>query len=302
MPFASLDIGSNSILLLVVDDHGRVLHDSARVVGLGRGLGDRGLLRADRVELALEVLGGYVAIARGLGVQPEQIRAVATSALRRALNGPTLLARIRERHGVGVQIISGDQEAELTARGALMGLRLPPGPSLVVDAGGGSTELILVKPDAELQGQLTFLFRHSYELGHVRLHERFFAEGPPRPQDVARARGHILEQLQAHPVEPMPRSVVAVAGTPVSLAAAELGQASFDANAVHGTILELFTLRRWIDRLLHTEPAQRQALLPATPERAETMLSGVLILEAVLVLTQQTKLLVSSRGVRFAIL
>jgi exopolyphosphatase / guanosine-5'-triphosphate,3'-diphosphate pyrophosphatase len=302
MPHASIDIGSNSILLLVVDDQGRVLHDSARVVGLGRGLGDRGLLRSDRVDLALEVLGGYVAIARGLGVQPANIRAVATSALRRALNGPTLLARIRELHGLQVQVISGVREAELTARGALTGLRLPPGPCLVVDAGGGSTELILVKPDSQLPGQLSFLFRHSFEIGHVRLHEHFFGDGPPRPQDVARARAHIADILKAQPFEPMPRSVVAVAGTPIALATAELGLPSLDGNAAHGLVLELFTLRRWIDRLLHTAPAERQALLPATPDRAETMLCGVLILEAVLVLTQHSKLIVSNRGVRFAIL
>jgi exopolyphosphatase/guanosine-5'-triphosphate,3'-diphosphate pyrophosphatase len=302
MPHASLDIGSNSILLLVVDDHGRVLHDGATVVGLGRGLGDRGLLRGDRVEHALEVLTGYVAIARGLGVAPRDIRAVATSALRRALNGPTFLARVREQLGVTVQVISGEQEAELTARGALTGLRLAPGPTLVVDAGGGSTELIVVKADPQLPGQLTILSRRSAEIGHVRLHERFFAAGPARPQAVARARSFIADTLRAQPLDPMPRAVVAVAGTPTALAAAELGQGSFDGNAVHGLQLELFTLRRWIDRLLHIDLDQCTALLPATPERAETMLAGVLILEQVLVLTQRTNLLVSSRGVRFAIL
>ncbi len=302
MPHASLDIGSNSILLLVVDDQGRVLHDTATVVGLGRGLGDRGLLRADRLEYALEVLGGYVGIAQGLGVQPASIHAVATSALRRALNSETFLARVRELHGVTVEIISGDREAELTAHGALSGLRLPPGPCLVVDAGGGSTELILAKPDSQLAGRLAFLYRHSFELGHVRIWERFFAAGPPRPQDVARARTFIADELIAHWPEHQPRSVVAAAGTPVSLAAADQGQVRMDANAVHGHVLELFTLRRWIDRLLHTEPAQRRALLPASPERAETMLGGVLILEQVLVLTQRTNLLVSNRGMRFAIL
>jgi len=302
MPHASLDIGSNSILLLVVDDHGRVIHDAVRVVGLGRGLGDRGLLKADRVELALEVLGGYIDIARGLGVAPSAIRAVATSALRRALNGETFLARVRELYGVTVRVISGEQEAALTAKGALTGLRLPPGPSLVVDAGGGSTELILVKPDPQLPGQLSFLFRHSFELGHVRLHERFFASNTARPQDVARARSFIAETLQSHWPAQQPRSVVAVAGTPIALATAQLELGQLDGNAVHGMAMQLFTLRRWIDRLLHVELPQRRALLPATPDRAETMLGGVLILEQVLVLTQRTNLLVSNRGVRFAIL
>jgi exopolyphosphatase/guanosine-5'-triphosphate,3'-diphosphate pyrophosphatase len=302
MPYASLDIGSNSIILLVVDDQGRVLHDSARVVGLGQGLGERGLLRADRVELGLEVVGAYVAIATGLGVRPGQIRAVATSALRRALNGETFLARIRELYGVTVQVISGDREAELTALGASSGLQLPPGPCLVVDAGGGSTELILTQPDPQSPRRLTFLHRHSHELGHVRLCERFFADGPPRPQDAARARAAIEERLRSAWPEQQARSVVAVGGSATSLAAAELGQGRYDGNAVHGTTLELFTLRRWVDRLLHTDLEQRRALLPATPDRADTILGGVLILEQVLVLTQRTNLLVSNRGVRFAIL
>ncbi len=136
----------------------------------------------------------------------------------------------------------------------------------------------------------------------MRLSERFFADGPPRPQDAARARSAIAELFRSTWPEQQARSVVAVGGTATSLASAELGQVCYDGNAVHGCALELFTLRRWIDVLLHTELPQRQALMPATPERADTLLAGVLILEQVLVLTQRTNLLVSNRGVRFAIL
>ncbi len=302
MPRASLDIGSNSILLLVVDDHGRVIHDSARVVGLGRGLGDRGLLRSDRVEAALEVLQGYVGIAGGLGVQPAAIQAVATSALRRALNGETFLARVRALTGVTVRIIAGEQEAELTATGALTGLALPRGPVLVADVGGGSTELILVRADLQLPGPPAITWRRSFEVGTVRIREAWLAQEPVRSPHVARAREAIAQVFAGQRPDPLPRAVVAVAGTPTSLSAAELGQRSFDGNALHGSVLELFTLRRWIDRLLHADPEQRRALLPASPERADTMLAGILILEQVLLLVQRTNLLVSNRGVRFAVL
>lgn len=302
MPRASIDIGSNSILLLVVDDQDRVLHDDAVVVRLGKGLGDRGLLRADRVEHALEVLGAYTQRAQGLGVVPRDIQAVATSALRRALNGETFLARVRELLGISVRVISGDEEAELTASGAITGLPLPRGPAMVVDPGGGSTEIIVVEPERRLAGRPDILFRHSFELGHVRLTERFFTDGPARPQDVARAREHILATLETRRPTPTPRGVVAVAGTPTALMTAQLGQQRYDGNRVHGEPLELFDLRKWIDRLLHATPRQRQALFPATPERADTMLAGVLILEQVLVTMQRTNLLVSNRGVRFALL
>jgi exopolyphosphatase/guanosine-5'-triphosphate,3'-diphosphate pyrophosphatase len=301
MPRASLDIGSNSILLLVVDDKGRVLHDDARVVGLGRGLGDRGLLRADRVDEALSTLADFTARAEGLGVPRGEVQAVATSALRRAHNGETFLARVRELCGVNVRVISGEDEARLTAAGALRGLELPPGLLLVVDPGGGSTEIALVRPDPAAPGGAAILHRHSYELGSVRLTEQYLAEEPVRPQAVARVRGHLSEALAGLHLEPPPRTVVAVAGTPTSLAAAEQGLAVFESDRVHGHTLELFNLRRWIDRFIHTTAQERRCLLPATPERADTILAGVLVLEQVLVQVQRTNLTVSARGLRFAL-
>jgi exopolyphosphatase/guanosine-5'-triphosphate,3'-diphosphate pyrophosphatase len=300
MPRASLDIGSNSLLLLVLDDKGRVLHDTARVVGLGRGLSDRGLLRADRVEEALAVLTDFVGRAEGLGVPAGEIQAVATSALRRALNGETFVARIRELLGVTVRVIPGEEEARLTAIGALSGLDLPPGPLLVVDPGGGSTELALLRGH-EPSGR-GILSRVSLELGSVRLTEQILHEDPVRPQAVARTRAHIAEVLSSHRLDPLPRTVVAVAGAPTSLAAAEAGLAEFEAHRVHGRTLELFNLRLWVDRMVHSTLEQRRALLPATPERAETILAGILVLEQVLVHTQRTNLTVSGRGLRFALL
>lgn len=302
MPRASLDIGSNSILLLVLDDKGRVLHDDARVVGLGRGLGDRGLLRADRVDEALAVLGEYAERAEGLGVPRGEVQAVATSALRRALNGETLLARVRELFGVTVRVISGEEEARLTAAGALSGLTLPPGPLLVVDPGGGSTEIALLRLDPTLPGGADVLFRRSFELGSVRLTEQLLTEEPVRPQAVARVRGHVAEILAGLHLDPQPRTVVAVAGTPTSLAAAEMGLAVFESARVHGHTLDLFNLRRWVDRFIHTTLEERRALLPATPDRAGTILAGTLILEQILVQTQRTSLTVSARGLRFALL
>ncbi|MFH1463054.1 MAG: Ppx/GppA family phosphatase [Pseudomonadota bacterium] len=302
MPRASLDIGSNSILLLVLDEKGRVLHDDATVVGLGRGIGDRGLLRADRVDDALAVIGEYAARAEGLGVPRGALQAVATSALRRALNGETFLARVRELFGVTVRVISGEDEARLTAAGALSGLTLPPGPLLVLDPGGGSTELALLMPDPSLPGGAAVLHRRSFELGSVRLTEQYLAEEPLRPQAVARVRTHIAEALADLHLDPMPRAVVAVAGAPTTLAAAELGLPRFEPAAVHGYALELFNLRRWVDRLIHTTVAERRALLQPVPERAETIVPGVLILEQFLVWSQRTSLTVSARGLRYALI
>ncbi len=304
MPRASIDIGSNSLLLLVVDDQGVVLHDEARVVGLGRGLGERGLLRADRLEEALAVLHAYAQRAESLGAEPAQLKAVATSALRRALNAQTFCQRVQASCGFPVRIISGEEEAGLTAAGALSGLNDLRSPVLVADPGGGSTELIgiLSEGRASLAGPGSMVSRRSVEVGTVRLRESHLSDDPIRPRAVSRAREAIARAFGDWRPAAQPRTVVAVAGTATSLAAAELGLAQFDGGAVHGHGLDLFTMRAWVDRLLHADAAQRRALFPATPARADTMLPGILILEHILLRTQRTGLVVSSRGVRFGLI
>ncbi|MCA9490643.1 MAG: Ppx/GppA family phosphatase, partial [Myxococcales bacterium] len=133
---AAIDIGSNSLLLVVVDADGRVVHDEVTVVGLGRGLGERGVMAPDRLQAAEKVLTSYAATARTFGVEPWSVRAVATSAARRALNAETFFARIQRDIGLRVRIVSGEEEALLTWRGALVDLPAPTPPLLVVDLGG----------------------------------------------------------------------------------------------------------------------------------------------------------------------
>jgi exopolyphosphatase/guanosine-5'-triphosphate,3'-diphosphate pyrophosphatase len=143
MPRAAIDIGSNSLLLLVVDDNGTLLHDQVAVVGLGKGLGDRGLFQPDRMALAEATLSEFAHKAATFGIPAGRIRAVATSAARRALNAETWFARVKRSTSISVSIISGDEEARLTWLGALRDLPPCEAPLLVVDLGGGSTELAL---------------------------------------------------------------------------------------------------------------------------------------------------------------
>lgn len=110
---AAIDIGSNSLLLLVTDGE-KVVHDEARVVGLGRGMGERGLFKPDRREAALAALGEYAQRAASLAVPPAEVRAVATSASRRALNATTLYKGVLRVTGLRVQVITGEEEARLT--------------------------------------------------------------------------------------------------------------------------------------------------------------------------------------------
>jgi exopolyphosphatase/guanosine-5'-triphosphate,3'-diphosphate pyrophosphatase len=296
MPRAAIDIGSNSLLLLVMDDAGNVLHDEARVIGLGRGLGERGVFRPDRMDAALATLQDYIVTAQGLGVPVGELRAVATSASRRALNANTFYATVRGRTGLRVNVISGDEEARLTWLGGVDGLQVGPGPALLCDPGGGSTEVILGEgPHIRT--------RVSLEIGTVRLTEQYLGVGIVSPTSLARLREHVDHAVATLDFgDVLPRSAIAVAGTATTLAAADLGLSTYDASVVHGASLTAAALRRWIDRLLPATPEQRRALVAVSPDRADTLLAGAVILLAVLERTRRQAWRVSDRGLRFGLL
>lgn len=301
MPTAGIDIGSNSLLLLVVGDDGTVLHDEARVVGLGTGLGPRGLLKADRMDVALATLDDYARTAREKGVEPGRVRVAATSAFRRALNAQTFAARILTATGLKVHVIAGDEEARITAAGAFAGLSLPRGPLLLVDPGGGSTEIAHVEVGQRDGLPPLLLDRASLEIGSVRITDAFFREEPVKPLALSQARAALQETLAALSPEPWPRAAVVVGGTATALASAALDQPTFDGPALHGSVLDLSALRGWVDRLRNADLEGRRLLLPTAPERAETILAGALILEQVLVWCRRPSFVVSSRGLRFGL-
>jgi len=297
MPRASIDLGSNSVLLFVVDDEGATLHDEARVVGLGAGLGDRGLLRPDREEATLEALCEYAETARGLGVQPWDINAVWTSSGRRALNATGFIQKVETTSRIRLHVISGEEEARLTWTGALAGLPLPDGPVGVVDLGGGSTELVL--GEGPRIGS-----RVSLELGSVRLTEQFFGPDPKRfrPQDLAKLRAFVDAAFADHTWTHLPRALVAVAGTATTLAAMELGLTEWDRDAVHGSRLTRAALRRQIDRLLPTGPRERRDLAAVSPARADFLLAGACVLDAACQAAYKESLRISDGGVRHGLL
>jgi len=295
MPRAAIDVGSNSILLTLVDDDGAVLVDRATVVGLGKGLGDRGLFRPDRMDEAERVLADYLTVARQHGVHPWKIKAVATSAARRSMNAGTFFGRIQRELGLKVQVITGDDEAQLTWQGALRDLDLPEGPLLVTDLGGGSTELVC----GTVGGTTT---RASIEVGSVRLTEAFLGTSRVEPGALVRARAHIDHLLAPVRLEPTPRVVIAVAGTATTLLAVTLGLATYEPERIHGGRLTRADLASIIDRLLPAGAEQRREIVAVSPERADYLLAGALILDRVLGRARRPSMIVSDRGLRFGLL
>lgn len=297
---AAIDIGSNSLLLTVVDGAGTVLHDEARIVGLGRGLGDRGAFAPDRLAAADQVLRDFVATAKAHGVEPWTIKAVGTSACRRAMNAETWLQKVQRDVGLRVRIVTGEEEAHLTWLGALRGLQ-PEGPVLVVDLGGGSTELVLGEGERVLE-------RRSLELGTVRLTEATLCgkggEVPDRfdPGGMAQLRKRVDVELERVRLDPLPRTVVGTAGTVTTLAATKLGLERYVAATVHGSVLERVDLARFADRLLAADAAGRRALAAVSPERADWLLAGAVILDRVLAAARRPALVASDGGLRFGLL
>lgn len=299
MPRAAIDIGSNSILLTIVADDGAILHDEARVVGLGKGLGDRGLFAPDRIAAATAVIGEYAAVAKEHGIDPIAIRAVATSAARRAMNAETVFERFHKNHGVRVRIITGDDEARLTWLGAQRDLLLPDGAQLVVDLGGGSTELVLAEGGEMVR-------RASLELGSARLTERFV---PPSPTDgridpagVPRMQAYVEAEVARFSFEPQPRTVIGVAGTVTTLAALDLGLTAYDAEKVHGSTLSASALEAFVPRWQGLDREERVANVPFSPGRADFLLAGAVILTEVLAAARCDAMRVSDRGLRFGVL
>jgi exopolyphosphatase/guanosine-5'-triphosphate,3'-diphosphate pyrophosphatase len=273
-PVAVVDIGTNSTRLLIAEvTPGRVdvLRRHSRVTRLGRGVDLSGQLAEEAIEATCEVIADYATLYREAGV--ETVRAIATSAVRDAENGAAFIAELRERFALSARVLDGEQEAHLTYLGATME-RPPREPTLVIDIGGGSTELI-VGTGSEID------FRTSLQVGVVRQTERHIASDPPAAVELeelaADVRGPI-ESAVADLDGPHPTAAIAVAGTPTSLSAIDLGLEPYDSERVHGHLLTLAKIQHLFSRLASVPLEERREIDGMHPDRAPTIVAGVVIL------------------------
>ncbi|MEO7198183.1 MAG: Ppx/GppA phosphatase family protein [Solirubrobacterales bacterium] len=274
MKVAAIDIGTNSTRLLVADvERGRVepISRKSRVTGLGRGVETSGQLATEGIEGVFEAVGDYAAEALRLGAV--ETVAFATSAVRDASNGEVFLAELRERFSLGAKVIGGLEEAKLTYRGALSGGHVSD-KTLVVDIGGGSTELI-VGSGGEPE------FHTSLQMGVVRHSERHVHADPPKTEELEALCEDIgttlAAELAAHPGLCADHAI-AVAGTPATLAAIDLGLEHFSPDRVEGHNLSLASAQQSCSRLSSLPLAERRELTGVDPDRAPTIVAGVIIL------------------------
>jgi exopolyphosphatase / guanosine-5'-triphosphate,3'-diphosphate pyrophosphatase len=269
---AVIDVGTNSTRLLVADvAGGRVspMERRSTVTRLGRGVDLSGHLASEAIEDVCGAIDDYLGLLEELGA--EQMETIATSAVRDADNGSAFVAELRERFALSARVLDGEEEARLTYLGATS--ESPPSePTLVIDIGGGSTELI-VGQGSEIS------FHDSLQAGVVRHSERHVATDPPTAEELEAlatdVRG-LIESSLGDGVEA--RQAIAVAGTPTSLAAVEMELEPYDPKRVHGHALSLPSIQRMLSRLASLPLAERVELPGLHPDRAPTIVAGVVIL------------------------
>jgi exopolyphosphatase/guanosine-5'-triphosphate,3'-diphosphate pyrophosphatase len=276
MRVAVVDIGTNSTRLLIADVEadGRVadLLRQSRVTRLGAGVDSGGTLSAEAVERTCAVLEDYRKLIDSHGCEANL--AVLTSAVRDASNGADFAEHVRRDYGLDARTLSGDEEAQLTFLGAMSDRESDPEPTVVIDIGGGSTEFV-VGHDHRAG------FHTSLQAGVVRLSERHIHSDPPAPAELQAladdARAIFLEGLPLAERAPVKHGV-AVAGTATSAAAIDLQLEPYDPGRVHRHPLLLATVELLLARLADMDEAQRRDVVGLHPDRAPTIVAGMILL------------------------
>jgi exopolyphosphatase/guanosine-5'-triphosphate,3'-diphosphate pyrophosphatase len=269
---AVIDVGTNSTRLLVADvEGGRVSPVDRRstVTRLGRGVDLSGRLASEAIEDVCAAIGNYIGMLEELGA--ETVEAIATSAVRDADNGSAFIAELRERFSLSARVLDGEEEARATYLGATSE-NPPTAPTLVVDIGGGSTELV-VGTGSEIA------FHDSLQAGVVRHSERHINSDPPTAGELEALAADVRGLIEASVGEGVEaHRGIAVAGTPTSLAAVEMELEPYDPTRVHGHVLALPSIQRMLSRLASLPLAERVQVPGLHPDRAPTIVAGIVIL------------------------
>lgn len=289
---ASIDIGTNSILLLIAEQRGQELvpvYQEARIARLGESVGNTKLLTDDAQQRAFDIISDYLKICKEHGV--EDIKACGTAALRNARNSNVFVDHVANDLGLAVDIISDGREATLSfrANAASFGKDI-----VVMDIGGGSTEFITENNPISLG------------LGVVELTELFLHADPPTDNEVAALRAHVhthlMRELDRRYYKDSAPTLVAAAGTPTTLAAMKDAVDPYDPERVHGSRLKLEDVEKLIEQIRRATLDERRAMPGLQRGREDVILAGAILLYEAMKLLGFDETTVSDRGVRWGLL
>jgi len=284
---AAIDIGSNTFRMLIAEPAAEgsitpwhTVHYTHRIIRLGEGLHHSGVLGKAGMLRAMQAFDQFAAILRQHGVRPEQANAVATAAMREADNGKAFAREVEERTGIRIRIIDGDTEAAMSLKGSCAVLTPDVRHDMLLfDIGGGSTEFIRAA-DGNARDAI------SRKLGVVRLVESFLHTDPPSQGDYAAmlkaANEHLAVVEEFWGDRDVPKHLVGTAGTVTTLAAVELDLSPYDANVINNHRMPKATFLPLRDRLLSMTHDERQEIRTIEPGRADLIVAGLAIIEAVL--------------------
>ena len=293
MRVAAIDCGTNSIRLLIADIEGNNFREVARdmeIVRLGQGVDQTGQFHPDAIARTLLAVDKFAAEIAKRGV--EKIRFCATSATRDATNRHLFVDGVRERLGIEPEVISGDEEAALSFAGAIQDCDPAEGPFLVVDIGGGSTEFVFGTTSVEAA--------HSVNIGCVRMSERHFANDPATPEQIELARADIkaaIAQAGAEVPITQAKTLVAVAGTATTVAAAALDLAEYDRYAIHLARISASQVHAASTMFLTKTREERLALGYMHPGRVDVIAAGGLVLSEIIKATGTTEFVASESDI-----
>jgi exopolyphosphatase/guanosine-5'-triphosphate,3'-diphosphate pyrophosphatase len=304
MILAGIDIGTNSLRLLIanVDRNSfRKIYSDRRTTRLGQGLDKTGLLSREARDRTLDVLGDFAEIIHRCAAI--QVAAVGTSALRNALNTPDFIQEVKRSTGLPINVITGEEEARLTLLGCAHSLkekwrgksgRNPLQTSLLIDIGGGSTEIIITD-----HGRENLVI--SLPLGAVYLSERFIKHDPPAKHDIelmrSTIRSEIVKVTQIR--QPSRSSIFAgTAGTITTLVSMVQGLERYDPARINGTVLERESVDDIVDMLSHMTAKERKAIRGLEQGREDIIFAGAVVTQELMNQFGYVSLMVSDWGLR----
>jgi exopolyphosphatase/guanosine-5'-triphosphate,3'-diphosphate pyrophosphatase len=293
MRVAAIDCGTNSIRLLIADIDGNNFREVVRdmeIVRLGQGVDETGQFHPDAIARTLAAVDKFAAEIAKRGV--EKIRFCATSATRDATNRHLFVDGVRERLGIELEVITGEEEAALSFAGAIKDLDPSNGPFLVVDIGGGSTEFVF--------GTSTVEAARSVNIGCVRMTERHFASDPASSEQIESARNDIQAAIaQAAAVVPITKAktLVAVAGTATTVAAAALELSEYDRYAIHLSRISAQQTHEAANMFATSTREQRLSLGYMHPGRVDVIAAGSLVLSEIMKATRANEFVASESDI-----
>jgi exopolyphosphatase/guanosine-5'-triphosphate,3'-diphosphate pyrophosphatase len=295
--FGVIDVGTNSVKFHVgeraADGSWTSVVDRAEISRLGEGLDEGGTLQPEPMSRTADAIAGMADEARRDDAQ--DIAAVGTAALRIAPNSSTFVALVRERAGIEVEVIPGEEEARLAYQAARSGLAFGEGSIVVFDTGGGSSQFTFGRG---ARVDETF----SVDVGAVRFTERFGLGGPVSPEQLDEALAAIRADLGRLAGRGRPDALVGMGGANTNLAAVKHGLATYDPDVVQGTVLDRAEIERQIELYRTRTDEQRREIVGLQPKRADVILAGACVVRSVLDAVGCDSLTVSDRGLRHGLL